>query len=375
MKFIKKIIYIIVTCLVCAGCVTKQGEDISRFKDIVYTPRYAKGFEIMADEGGNMLLRVTQPWQGIAPQPQTLAIFKDGVAANYTGEHTLRHPQRIVCMSSSHIAMLDALGLSSTIVAVSGKRYVMTEGVADNPEVADIGYDSNLDYERLITLRPDLVLMYGVSAEDTSVTSRLRTMGIPYIYLGDYTEQSPLGKAEWLVAVAHIMGQGERGVEIFNAIAERYNAIKQSVTPYDIHPTVMLNTPYQDIWYMPSDRSYIVQLIEDAGGAYIYKGKNTTEASCAISIEEALNLVGRADIWLNVGQCTTLDELRTAAPLFAEMEVVTQGHVYNNNRRRTAAGGSDFWESAIVNPDIVLNDMVRIMQLKSDSLYYHHKLN
>ena len=75
MKFVKKIVYIIVTCLVCAGCVTKQGEDISRFKDIVYTPRYAKGFEIMADEGGNMLLRVTQPWQGMAPQPQDLHQF------------------------------------------------------------------------------------------------------------------------------------------------------------------------------------------------------------------------------------------------------------------------------------------------------------
>ena len=62
------------------------------------------------------------------------------------------------------------------------------------------------------------------------------------------------------------------------------------------------------------------------------------------------------------------------APLFANMEVVRRGEVYNNNRRRSEGGGSDFWESAIVRPDVVLNDLVRILRGKSDSLYYHQRL-
>ena len=118
----------------------------------------------------------------------------------------------------------------------------------------------------------------------------------------------------------------------------------------------------------------MVRLIEDAGGTYIYKGKNISGGSKGISLEEALLLVRDADIWLNVGQCNTIDEVRSAAPHFCDSEVVRRGNVYNNNRRRTAAGGSDFWESAIVHPDVVLRDLIAIMNGESDSLYYHHKL-
>lgn len=125
---------------------------------------------------------------------------------------------------------------------------------------------------------------------------------------------------------------------------------------------------------MPSDDSYMVRLVEDAGGEYIYKGKNPTGGSCGISLEEALLLVADADLWLNVGQCRSLDELRAAAPHFVSSEVVKRGNVYNNNLRQTAAGGSDFWESAIVRPDIVLRDMVDIMRGHDDNLYYHRRL-
>jgi iron complex transport system substrate-binding protein len=238
-----------------------------------------------------------------------------------------------------------------------------------------VGYDSSLDYEQMLLLEADLVILYGVSAENSAVTAKLRDLDIPYIYFGDYTEQSPLGKAEWVVAMAEIMGCRERGEQVFAGIEERYEAVRQSVVHAAEPPRVMFNLPYQDVWYMPSGDSYMVRLISDAGGEYIYSGKNPTSGSKGISLEEAVALVSEADIWLNVGQCTTLDEVRSSAPLFAQMDVVVRGQVYNNNRRRGEGGGSDFWESAIVRPDVVLRDIADIMRGKSDSLYYHHKLN
>lgn len=118
----------------------------------------------------------------------------------------------------------------------------------------------------------------------------------------------------------------------------------------------------------------MVRLVEDAGGDYIYKGVNPTGGSRGISLEEALLLVNEADLWLNVGQCKKLDELRTLAPHFATAPVVCRGDVYNNNLRQTPAGGSDFWESAIVRPDVVLRDMVTIMEYGDSALYYHRRL-
>ena len=375
MKRIVCILLVMLTACVLVGCGVKSGQNLGRFTTLEYAPKQATGFTILADSESNKLLSVTRPWQGESPDVQSLAIFASKEAAKgYAGQYIVGAAERVVCMSTSYVAMLDALGLSDAVVGVSGKHYVMNERVRTNPEVRDVGYDASLDYEAMLLLDADLVILYGVSAENSAVTSKLRELGIPYIYLGDYTEQSPLGKAEWVVAIAEIMGCRERGEELFDGIVERYEAVRASVAQSEGGKRVMFNLPYQDVWYMPSDDSYMVQLIEDAGGRYIYKGMNPTSGSKGISLEEAIALVSKADVWLNVGQCLTLDEVRGSAPLFAQMEVVKRGEVYNNNRRRGEGGGSDFWESAIVRPDVVLQDLVNILQGEGQELYYHHKL-
>lgn len=375
MKFFLKIYIIALTLSLCVGCVDVQLHGDERFETAIYEPLYASGFTIDEDDAGNTLVRVTRPWQGTALEEQTLAIFSTEEAAKgYTGQHIVGHADRVVCMSTSHIAMLDAIECVDAVVGVSGKQYITNEAVVNNPAVKDIGYDSNLNYEALVLLNPDVVLMYGVSAANDAVTAKLRDLGIPYLYLGDYTEELPLGKAEWVVAIAEIMGRRERGEEVFAQIVQRYNEVRDSVVRSDDAPKVMFNLPYQDVWYMPSDDSYMVQLVEDAGGSYIYKGKNPSGGSKGISLEEAYMLVSDTDIWLNAGQCSTMEELRNSAPHFANTPVVLAGKVYNNNRRRTEAGGSDFWESAIVCPDVVLRDLVTIIAGGDDETYYYQQL-
>ena len=375
MKFFLKIALTLLTLSLCVGCVDMSQSGAEHFETPIYDPSYASGFTIDEDEAGNTLVRVTRPWQGTALEEQTLAIFATEEASKgYTGQHIVGHADRVVCMSTSHIAMLDAIECVDAVVRVSGKQYITNEAVANNPAVKDIGYDSNLNYEALVLLQPDVVLMYGVSAANDTVTVKLRDLNIPYLYLGDYTEESPLGKAEWVVAIAEIVGCRERGVEVFEQIEARYNDVRSGVVRSDDAPKVMFNLPYQDVWYMPSDDSYMVQLVEDAGGRYIYKGKNPSGGSKGISLEEAYMLVSDTDIWLNAGQCSTMEELRSSAPHFANAPVVLAGEVYNNNRRRTEAGGSDFWESAIVRPDVVLSDLVTIIAGGDDETFYYQQL-
>lgn len=374
MKYVLNILVIAVMLCMCGSCARQQSAAIEDFSLTSYSPSHASGFEIREDSDGNRLICVTRPWQGVDVPMQTLAILDKGEATSFDGQYIVGAAQRVVCMSSSHVAMLDAIDRAEYIVGVSGKQYIMNSTIASSPEVKDVGYDSSLNYELLVMLKPDIVLLYGVSAEDSVVTSKLRELKIPYLYLGDYTEQSPLGKAEWLVLMAEIVGCREHGEEIFRGIVERYNDIRNNITFAKRRQKVMLNAPYQDVWYMPSDDSYMVRLIEDAGAEYIYKGRNLTGGSTGISLEEAYMLVSESDIWLNVGQCQTLDELADIAPHFMATDVVLDGCVYNNDKRRTPAGGSDFWESAIVHPDVVLNDLVGIFSGNDDELYYHRRL-
>ncbi|KAA4018555.1 iron ABC transporter substrate-binding protein, partial [Bacteroides ovatus] len=49
------------------------------------------------------------------------------------------------------------------------------------------------------------------------------------------------------------------------------------------------------------------------------------------------------------------------------------GEVYNNNARTNTAGGNDYYESAVVNPDIVLRDLVKIFHpelVQEECVYY-----
>ena len=71
------LIYTLILCI-AVSCVGSKLDDSSDFTEVVYTPRYASGFEIRADRAGNTLLCVTRPWQGDAISEQRLARFADG---------------------------------------------------------------------------------------------------------------------------------------------------------------------------------------------------------------------------------------------------------------------------------------------------------
>ena len=202
---------------------------------------------------------------------------------------------------------------------------------------------------------------------------------IPYIYIGDYLENDPLGKAEWVVALAYLCGVAEQGKEFFAGVEERYNALRNQKHCSAYHPRVMLNLPYRDTWFMPPHNSYMVQLIEDAGGEYVLERRTENDEqniSKPISLEEALVLASRADFWINLGQIASKEELCAAAPRFTKVDAVKFGRIYNNTKRTNASRGSDFWESGTIRPDLILADIVKIIHYEAptDSLYYYKKI-
>lgn len=364
----------------CGGSGVRSADD---FTIEIYTPAYASGFAIRGtDDDASTLITVRNPWQGAGDVEQHLLVLRDGAEApaGFEGQIVKAPVRHVVCMSSSHVAMFDAIGEVRRVSGVSGIDYISNAHVNEHRycgEVRDVGYDTNLDFELLAAMRPDLVLLYGVTGENTVVTGKLRELGIPYIYVGDYMEESPLGKAEWLMVPAELCNVRDKGAETFRGIADRYNALKAATAAAAAaRPKVMLNTPYRDTWFMPSSRSFMVRLIEDAGGEYIYT-KNDSDTSVAIDMEEAYLLANAADVWLNVGPCNTLAELTAQNPKFAEVPAVRDRMVFNNNRRQTPAGGSDFWESGVVRPDLVLRDLNAILRPETAGtaeLHYYKRL-
>ena len=370
---------VVALCAIVVAACGRKSVSLEDFDKPVYMLEYASGFDIKgADSKQSVLLTVTNPWQGADGIAVQLFIARDGETApeGFDGQVLEGDADRIVAMSSTHIAMLDAIGEVDRVVGVSGIDYISNPDIqARRDRIGDVGYEGNINYELLLSLDPDLVLLYGVNGA-SGMEPKLRELGIPFMYVGDYLEESPLGKAEWMVALSEVVGCRSEGEKVFAEIPVRYNALIQRVAENALDaPSVMLNMPYGDSWFMPSAGSYAVRLIEDAGGDYIYK-KNTGNASTPIDMEEAYLLASAADLWLNVGMASTLGEVKAACPKFADTRCFRNGYVYNNNARTNAAGGNDYFESAVVHPDLLLRDLVKIFhpELVEEPFVYYKRL-
>ena len=343
------------------GC-RKTGSSSSVGYDVeVYSPREATGFEITkSDEGNSVMLTVHKPWQGADGQDYRLLILRDGatVPNGFEGQVINGDAKRIIAMSSTQVAMLEALGEAERLVGVSGLDFICSPSVANRRErPVDVGYDTSVDYEKILATKPDIVLLYGVDGNNP-IEPKLRELGIPYIYVGEYLETSPLGKAEWIVAIGEIVGCRDKAVELYRGIASRYDSLVEKVKELD-RPRVMMNAPYGDAWLMPSRDSYAARLIGDAGGEYVV---SVADPDCTIAIdeEEIFMLASSADIWINTGNARTRSEFAAEVPRMTATPPFVNNRLYNNNKRRKASGGNDYYETAVIEPDSLLADLIMI---------------
>lgn len=126
---IKNLSIIFILVLALAACQSKQSK-IEDFNKILYAPEYASGFDIKGAEGKeSTLIAVNNPWQGADSVRTQLFIVRNGESApeGFTGQVIKGDAKRIVTMSSTHIAMLDAMDAAGNVVGVSGIDYISNE--------------------------------------------------------------------------------------------------------------------------------------------------------------------------------------------------------------------------------------------------------
>ena len=256
----------------------------------------------------------------------------------------------IVCMSSSYIGFLDALGCDSVATAVSGLAYVSDPEVRVN--AVDVGYDAALDYETILKVKPDLLLTYAVSAAEPPYLAKLRELGVRTAVIHEHLESHPLARAEYIRLFGLLTGRTALADSLFADIRDRYLSL---VVETDSPKKVLVNIPYADQWYIPGGDNYMTRLIRDAGGEVLGAVPGRFESSI-ISVEKAYEYAQEADFWLNPGWCSTKTQLRSVHPLFADFPVL-QKPVWNNTKQSTPGGGNAFWETGPAHPDWILEDL------------------
>ena len=369
---------------VFAGCGGKAPRGFSTASaDTLYRNSSAGRFVLYSYGGkGSSVLEIKDPWQGAEGVSKFVFLSRGGEEApeGFDAETISVPIKSAVCMSTSYIGFIDALGSGEVIKGVSGTGFVTSPGIVrriDSGLVAEVGHDTGMDYERLVALDPDVIFIFGVTGENSAVTGKLKELGLKVVYIGEYLEESPLGRAEWIIPFGEFLGKRTEAEDIFAGINREYNEAMEVVrSSGGKAPTVMLNSPWRDSWFVPGDRSYMVRLLEDAGGAYACSGFDSDQ-SRPISIETAFIKASGSDIWLNPGSAVSLADVVAMNLRFSGVPAVKNGRVFNNNKRTTPAGGSDFWESGTVNPHIILRDLIKIMHpelLPEHEFYYFRQL-
>ena len=264
---------------------------------------------------------------------------------------------RLIVMSTSHIGFLRAIGGEDAIVGVSGAEYVYDSTVRariGEGRILDIGYDASPDYEKIMALKPELVLTYSVSPVKSQFLTKLESLGINTFTVNEHLESHPLARASYVRLFGALTGNMSAADSVLAVVSKNYQALRDSVRAMMTVPgedpqsadaeqricarKILVNIPYKDQWFIPGQENYLSHLVRDAGGE-ILGSEPGTSISGQISVERAYSLSKEASLWLNVGWCRTLDQLLSVNPLFGDFLMNIQKNAAANGFG--SASGSD----------------------------------
>lgn len=342
---------------------------------------YATGFNIYPNPGFT-LLEVYDPWQNSRNIRFTYLLTTDPaqVPDSLMDLPVIKVPvQRVITLSTTHVALINALGMDQSIVGTSGTHFVYNKELRKKIEegsIVDVGYDQGLNFETIVAQDPDVLFMYGVEGNERAISEKLKDLDIPVVFCGEYLETHPLGKTEWIKFFANFYGVEEQAESFFRKIDSIYSQLTTQVADAPAKPRVLTGLPWKDTWYMAGGRSFASQLIKDAGGEYLWSD-NTSMEAIPLDLESVYLRAVEADIWINPGAAEALEQLYDFDERLQALPVLRKGEVYNNNLRLSQEGGNDYWESGTVRPDLVLSDLMALFHpeiLRDHQFIYYRKL-
>ena len=363
----------------CKNNTPEKPETVAKIKSATNAIKYAKGLQIYKYEGFT-IVKVTQPWPGAQESFTYVMQQKGAVVPDSLKQFTIIPVPltRVIVTSTTHIPSLEMLGVESTLVGFPGTDYISsqkTRALIDSGKVKEAGANESLTTEVVIDLNPAAVVAFGINSTNKTLNT-LEQSGLKVLYNGDWTEQSPLGKAEWIKLFGALYAKDAQADALFSQIEKDYNdalALTKNVTK---KPTAMAGAVYQDQWFMPQGGSWGSLFLKDAGANYLWADAEGT-GSLSLSLETVLDKAQNADKWIGPSQFTSLKEMTDANPHYSQFKSFKNKEVYSYSVKKGKTGGLIYFEMAPNRPDLVLKDLISIFHpelLPGYQLNYFEKL-
>jgi iron complex transport system substrate-binding protein len=362
-----KTIHCLLLLLVFLSCKQEPKEKIpSSIPTETIAISHAKGFTITKSSEGITTIKITSPWPN-AEAAFTYALVPKEKLAFVTlnrdeYDAIIATPiAKIVVTSTTHIPALEILGVENTLIGFPNTEYISSEKtrnlIAKNI-VQELGNNEAINAEMVIALQPDAVIGFSIDNRNKAY-STIQNSNIPVVYNGDWTEETPLGKAEWIKFFAPFYHLEKKADSIFKAIETNYNQAKQMALKAKSRPTVLSGALYKDVWYLPGGKSWASNFISDANAAYLWRSTEET-GSLSLSVESVLDTAKEADFWISPSQYTSYKQLEEGNRHYIQFNAFKERKIYSYASSKGASGGVLYYELAPNRPDLVLKDLIHI---------------
>ncbi|QNJ98525.1 ABC transporter substrate-binding protein [Constantimarinum furrinae] len=374
----QKPVFFLLVFIAALGCKDPQRSPLSEASSEILNIEYAKGFSIEQFDNYKVLT-LSNPWPD-AEQEFKYALVNEGFEAP-SGEFdaVVELPlKNIVVTSTTHIPSLEMLEVSEKLVGFPNLDYISSEAtrrmIADG-KIMELGKNEDINTEVLIDLSPDVVVTFAVEGNNSTVNTIQKT-GIPVIYNADWTETTPLGKAEWIKFFGVLFGKEKEADSIFKTIETGYNAARETAAKATETPKVLSGAMYKDVWYLPQGNSWAAQFIKDANGDYLWNDTEGT-GSLSLNLEAVLEKGKNAEYWIGPGQFVSKQQMEDAHSVYAQFDPFQNNHIYSFTTRKGETGGVLYYELAPNRPDLVLKDIIKILHpelLPEHQLYFFSRI-
>jgi iron complex transport system substrate-binding protein len=360
----------------------KQNNDISTPKksEVENTVRYAKGLEIYKHEGFS-IIKIKKPWPKATKDYTYILQEKNGIIPDSLKQNMIIQVpiKTIIVTSTTHIAPLEMLGKENSLVGFPNLNYISSEKIRariDAEKVKELGANQSLNIEVAIDLAPSIFMGYGLDNNNPTLDN-LQKSGQKIILNGDWNEQTPLGKAEWIKLFGALYVKEKLADDLFSKIKNNYNKTLLLAKKATSKPTVLAGSMFEDVWYVPQGESWGSLFLRDAGTNYLWKEEKGT-GGLSLSFETVFEKAQNADLWIGPGQFSSLQEMEKTNPHYAQFKAFKTKNVYSYSTKKGKTGGLIYFESAPTRPDLVLKDILKIAHpelLPGYKLSFFEKLN
>jgi len=360
MKLQKLLFFFLLSSFFFFSCKTEQKQVV--LKENKTSIKYAKGFDIQYfDSYKKIIIKAPYP---DAKEQFEYAIIPKGKTIPKTLKDLkiIRTPiVQMVVTSTTHIPMLELLEAENNLVGFPNTQYISsskTRQLITNGTIKELGKEENINTEILLELNPEIVVGFSMSSNN-KMFENIEKARIPVLLNGDWLEETPLGRAEWLKFFGVLFDKEKVADSIFNIIEKDYNEAVLLAKEARTKPTILSGVQFKDVWNLPAGESFVAKFLKDANTDYLW-AESKGKGSLSLSFESVFEKAQQADLWIAPGHYTSYTQLKEANQHYTQFDAFSNKKIYSFNNKTGENGGVVYYELAPIQPHIVLKDIMKI---------------